>query len=241
MYAWITGRKRRWPTAARVAEKKRKIEEAIASGGPLPEHLIKRPGLPFNAEAPRTGMGRGGGRGGRGRDADTDEGFAMEQVTVDSASSLDTGSDSDAPEIADGDDDPPRTHVPSQVDPCPGGAASAASPAQLPTVPSASARPKDVTRRAPPPQPKKPPRNPFAARTSLLRSLLLPEIRMTVSNLSQAIHFLVDNVFLENVELVPGQANEKRIEVVSEQPARPEEGSSVIEDTQFDPHFRNPT
>jgi len=54
---------------------------------------------------------------------------------------------------------------------------------------------------------------------------------MTVSNLSQAIHFLVDNDFLENVELVPGQANEKRIEVVSEQPARPEEGSSVVEGT----------
>ena len=54
--------------------------------------------------------------------------------------------------------------------------------------------------------------------------LLLPEIRMTVSNLSQAIHFLVDNDFLENVELVPGQANEKQIEVVSEQPAQPEEG-----------------
>lgn len=54
---------------------------------------------------------------------------------------------------------------------------------------------------------------------------------MTVSNLSQAIHFLVDNDFLENIELVPGQANEKRIEVVSEQPARPGEGSSVVEDT----------
>jgi hypothetical protein len=52
---------------------------------------------------------------------------------------------------------------------------------------------------------------------------------MTVSNLSQAIHFLVDNDFLENVELIPGQANEKRIEVVGEQPAQ--EGSSLVEDT----------
>lgn len=39
---------------------------------------------------------------------------------------------------------------------------------------------------------------------------------MTVSNLSQAIHFLVDNDFLENVELKPGQATEKLIEVISE-------------------------
>ena len=37
---------------------------------------------------------------------------------------------------------------------------------------------------------------------------------MTVSNLSQAIRFLVDNDFLENVELKPGQAAEKMIEVI---------------------------
>jgi hypothetical protein len=46
--------------------------------------------------------------------------------------------------------------------------------------------------------------------------LLLPEIRMTISNLSQAIRFLVDNEFLENVELKPGEANEKMIEVIRE-------------------------
>jgi hypothetical protein len=45
--------------------------------------------------------------------------------------------------------------------------------------------------------------------------LLLPEIRMTVSNLSQAIRFLVDNDFLDNVELKPGDAQPK-IEVLSE-------------------------
>ena len=47
----------------------------------------------------------------------------------------------------------------------------------------------------------------------------MPEIRMTLSNLSQAIHFLVDNDFLDNVELKPGQANERMIEVIGEQPA----------------------
>lgn len=47
-----------------------------------------------------------------------------------------------------------------------------------------------------------------------ITQLLLPEIRMTVSNLSQAIHFLVENDFLENVELKPGQAEEKPIEVI---------------------------
>jgi len=38
---------------------------------------------------------------------------------------------------------------------------------------------------------------------------------MTVSNLSQAIRFLVDNDFLKNVELRPGQASEKMIEVIA--------------------------
>jgi len=39
---------------------------------------------------------------------------------------------------------------------------------------------------------------------------------MTVSNLSQAIRFLVDNDFLEGVELKPGQANGRMIEVVGQ-------------------------
>jgi len=70
------------------------------------------------------------------------------------------------------------------------------------------------TRKGPIHQPRKPLRNPFAERPSLLRNLLLPEIRMTVSNLSQAIRFLVDNDLLENVELKPGQATERMIEVI---------------------------
>ncbi|KAI0660463.1 nuclear fragile X mental retardation-interacting protein 1-domain-containing protein [Cubamyces menziesii] len=70
-----------------------------------------------------------------------------------------------------------------------------------------------------PKQPRRPLYNPFAQRPSLLRNLLLPEIRMTVSNLSQAIHFLVDNDFLDNVELKPGQADERKIEVIGESPA----------------------
>lgn len=44
---------------------------------------------------------------------------------------------------------------------------------------------------------------------------------MTVSNLSQAIRFLVDNDFLENVELKPGQADERMIEVIDQSPAKP--------------------
>jgi hypothetical protein len=59
---------------------------------------------------------------------------------------------------------------------------------------------------------------------------------MTVSNLSQAIHFLVENDFLENVELKPGEANEKRIEVVGEQSAVPEAGMGTLEHTGLHTH-----
>jgi hypothetical protein len=55
---------------------------------------------------------------------------------------------------------------------------------------------------------------------------------MTVSNLSQAIRFLVDNDFLENVELKPGEANEKRIEVVGEQLNQPEPDTGTLEDAE---------
>jgi len=48
----------------------------------------------------------------------------------------------------------------------------------------------------------------------LFLQLILPEIRITVSNLSQAIRFLVDNNFLAGVELEPGEADHKLIEVL---------------------------
>jgi hypothetical protein len=58
---------------------------------------------------------------------------------------------------------------------------------------------------------------------------------MTVSNLSQAIRFLVDNDFLENVELKPGEASENRIEVVGEQLAQPEANAGTLEDAERTP------
>ena len=57
---------------------------------------------------------------------------------------------------------------------------------------------------------------------------------MTVSNLSQAIRFLVDNDFLDNVELKPGQANERMIEVISGQFSAA--GSAADGSDSFDEH-----
>ena len=52
---------------------------------------------------------------------------------------------------------------------------------------------------------------------------------MTVSNLSQAIRFLVDNDFLDNVELKPGQANERMIQVIGEHTPVSEPLDAVLE------------
>ena len=41
---------------------------------------------------------------------------------------------------------------------------------------------------------------------------------MTISNLSQAIRFLVDNDFLKDVEMKPGEADEKLIKVIGDRP-----------------------
>jgi hypothetical protein len=49
---------------------------------------------------------------------------------------------------------------------------------------------------------------------------------MTISNLSQAVHFLVDNDFLDGVELKPGQGAEKMIEVISDNPEPQNEANS---------------
>ncbi|KAF8507184.1 nuclear fragile X mental retardation-interacting protein 1-domain-containing protein [Russula emetica] len=243
--AWIAERKRRWPTEARVVEKKRKLEQAMANGELHPDHLALMGGkrfrpLSFDADVTRTKRGRGGasfgfggsrGRGrGRGRGA-----YSRNLVHERSAAHND---DDAAPEVmsakrppgivAYGSSSDAELEKPHAVNDQPGPtitsssrngpeAVSASQQSSLPKAESAN-RP----RRAPPSQPKMPPRNSFAARPSLLRNLLLPEIRVTVSNLSQAIHFLVENDFLENVELKPGEANEKRIEVLGEHPAEPE-------------------
>lgn len=44
----------------------------------------------------------------------------------------------------------------------------------------------------------------------------MPEIRATVSNLSQAIRFVVQNDFFDGVELKPGDAQNQPIQVLDE-------------------------
>jgi len=59
--------------------------------------------------------------------------------------------------------------------------------------------------------PPKAPNNHFSrtSRRPLLRNLLEPEVHVTLSNLSQAIRFIVANDCLRNVELKPGDAEDE--------------------------------
>ena len=145
------------------------------------------------------GRGRGGGRGLRGaparaaqlqlpaRPPPPTEPRGDVQSTAEKNAESGSDSDNDAPEVlsakrppgievyesSSSDVEPEKPHIATAAvdDPSLPADGAAASSAHPPTVLNVSARPTDVTRKVPPPQPKKPPRNPFAARTSLLRSV----------------------------------------------------------------------
>ncbi|KAJ7492538.1 hypothetical protein FB451DRAFT_1336429 [Mycena latifolia] len=196
--AWIAERKRRWPSATRIEEKKRKMEEAVARG----QLSLEDSGL---AGRKRRRVDDGGGQSGRGGERGRGRGAAR-------ANSRGRGTRVPPPQ-------PPHLSPRSDFEFqrrrwCPRNPIFQAT--TRPLGRAYSVLPREVKSRPRPPQPKQPIRNNFASRPTLLRNLLLPEIRITVSNLSQAIRFLVDNDFLQNVELRPGQSGEKLIEVLRE-------------------------
>jgi hypothetical protein len=218
---WIAERKNRFPTTQKVEQKKRKLEEAVARGQLTPEDIglqarrkRRKDDSSFRGQQPR---GRGRGRG-MGRGSHTSFTVSRIQDTLSpmkpqaapllpsipaeqqDRSDSDSSSDDGAPEVVSS-KPPPATE------------AALVSAPQLKQELQSQPPPKPI-KRPPQPQPKPPPQNPFASRPTLLRSLLLPEIRITVSNLSQAIRFLVDNDFLRGVEMKPGEAQQKMIEVV---------------------------
>ena len=208
--AWIAERKRRWPAAVRVAEKKRRLEEAIASGGLHPDHLAlmgggKRFRPPSSgAEVARGRRGRGGGfGGGRGRGRVHGRGAARGGFTSSGrdlpSSRTPIVNDTEPPRLpsvpsapptrdvaffrdSDDDDDDAAPEVVSAKRPPGIDAYASSSDAELETPKAvnsdshqqstlAKAAPVNCPRRAPPPQPKKTPRNAFAARSSLLRNV----------------------------------------------------------------------
>ncbi|KAK2461847.1 hypothetical protein APHAL10511_006310 [Amanita phalloides] len=188
--AWFVERKKRYPSTQRIVEKKRKLDEAIERGQIIPQDT------PFPRKRHRgqqQTVGKGNFRSGRKHGKKQLESINAVAKSVEEKRPRDdlvsSGDSDEAPEIA-------SSKVPSTID-----------------RPRAT-HPDRSNRRTSRPVPKKTPHNPFAARSSLLHSLLLPEIRMTISNLSQAIRFLVDNEFLTGVELTPGEAENKMIQVL---------------------------
>lgn len=232
--SWLAERRKRWPSDHRVQEKKRKQEEAIARGQLSVEELglfsRKRQRTAGNEPRPPS-RGRQRGRGhvrgaadsgwrGRGRGRGGAHPTPVQpRVETDSSSSDSDSSDNGEPEVLSS----KVTSSPAVDDP--------------PALPSKSIVP--ISR----PPPRKPLQPTRPSQPTLLRNvsvyvllslpsstsiqLLLPEIRMTVSNLSQAIRFLVQNDFLRNVELKPGEADEKMIQVIGTDEVHPQEQLST--------------
>lgn len=227
MEVWIAERKKRFPTATRVDDKKRKLEEAIARGQlpfaetgfrkrqKIDDHGSIRRDRHAKKDHHEGTMGRGRAQGRR-----TDAGWrgrGRGSSVMHSQSVLQTPSAAAQSESSSEDDNDEPEVISSKVS-----ALVLSTTSQAEDTPKQAIDTNTIQRSAPtterpnsrPIMPKMPPRNPFASRSTLLRNLLLPEIRITISNLSQAIRFLVDNDFLCDVELKPGEAEERMIEVV---------------------------
>ncbi|KAL1739245.1 hypothetical protein HDZ31DRAFT_69139 [Schizophyllum fasciatum] len=219
---WIAERKRRYPTADRVAEKKRQREEAAARGEIGFEVNVKRQRTDGgNARGADRGRGRRRGRG-RGRGA-----IATPSVFHALPAKPSTLPPPQAPRSAlqtkDSDASSSSAAEESDADAAPEEASSKVpAPERSPPAPTqeqevSKSLPAPVHRR-PAPQPRKPAPNPFdvSKRGSLLRKLLDKEVAVTTSNLSQAIRFIVDNDFFDGVELSPGEEQNRKIKVVED-------------------------
>ncbi|KAF8844002.1 hypothetical protein BDN67DRAFT_48103 [Paxillus ammoniavirescens] len=223
MDAWIAERRKRFPTAQKVEDNKRKLEEAAARGQLAPEDMGIGARKKRKQDNVTVGTGRAfRGRYGRGRGHGRGDSLQRRVPQINKSENLAPQAAHTSSEITQ--QGSPASGSESDNDEAPEIVSSKANVALVPIAEVTARgsdevqtlqvlRPKRISR-ALPPQPKRPPRNPFGSRPTLLRNLLLPEIRITISNLSQAIRFLVDNDFLRDLELRPGEAQEKLIEVI---------------------------
>ncbi|KAH0838374.1 hypothetical protein J3R83DRAFT_6657 [Lanmaoa asiatica] len=240
--AWIAERKRRFPTDEKIRDKKRKLEEAAARGQLTPEDIGAGARKKHKQNATFVGGGSKvfrGQRHQRGRSRRREGPVQREEPRTEHVDDS-TRQPADAkikytceagPNSGSVVDDDEAPEVVSSKIPTPPLCKPKIDIGHNSEVQMSHVCPQESVRRIP--QPKKPPRNPFVSRSTLLRNvqgtchllaptplmillvkLLLPEIRVTVSNLSQAIHFLVDNDFLSDVELRPGEAQEQMIKVL---------------------------
>ncbi|KAJ9118666.1 hypothetical protein QFC22_003886 [Naganishia vaughanmartiniae] len=212
---WIAQRRARWPTASRVEEKEKERQDKIARGEIDPHASTRGRRGRGGRAAPSTRGGRGRGAaeqssGGRTRDAgyqqrsqpalttEKKEQPGSDDTSPESDSGSDSDSDSDSASVSSTGDGPTKT---SELP-------NTSSPVQVKSPP-----PSRQNKSRAPQGNQKPPRvQPPAAftlsttssRPSLLAALLENPINQTLSSLSQAIQFLVDNDFLYGVELHEG-------------------------------------
>ncbi|KAF8708368.1 Nuclear fragile X mental retardation-interacting protein 1 (NUFIP1), partial [Rhizoctonia solani] len=205
------------------------IETSSLNQGPRPisnvpgrgSHVIGRGSRGGSGVAGIRGRGRGRGRplANEPRPVNADESKRITSATSDTDTSTSTLSSSESDESAsddgsESDMDPVKDAVSSKVElPADTGTKAQSSEANETTAmqiceeaPPKKDPSKQQMLRKNAAQPPKPAYNPFNQRPNLLRNLLMPDIQATVSNLSQAIKFLVANDFLKNVELKPGDA-----------------------------------
>lgn len=176
--AWIAERKRRFPTDEKIRDKKRKLGEAAARGELTPEDIGTgtrkkyRQDMTFTEDGSR-GKGHQRGRGRRRQGLAQREEFRTDFVNdlktqpADAKSKCTREASPDAASIVD-DDEAPEV-VSSKVP---------TAPPCIPKVDTGHDRgvqmshayPQECARRIP--QPKKPPRNPFMSRSTLLRNVL---------------------------------------------------------------------
>lgn len=218
---WIKQRRKRFPTAQVVEQKRLEAQRRghAGSGAPAPVGGDKpEPSGTASAE-PRAEPERGAGPDeGSGSDTDSDE-------------SSETDSDSDSPDEesvsgSSSDMDPERDAISSKAPPPQEPARSANvcrfwlqgrcgfgdacrqrhATGGTPSAAGADAKAGALRRR---PQPRTAPPNPYEP-PDLLRQLLQPEIGQHVDALAQLIRFVLDNGMLENVERAPGLAEEQQ-------------------------------
>jgi len=217
--AWIAERKRRWPTARRIEDKKQKMDEAITRGQLSPEDsssrsrkrrkLDERPVQKTGRDYERNSGGnrarksipnaqRGGGWNEHKTSPEAQPPPISKNTAYPSRPSSEAEEDDDKPEVISSKQpqEPPRLNYKLNINFS--GASGDRRRSQKRYIL----------------EPRQDPPNPFASRPALLRNLLLPEIRVTISNLSQAIRFLVDNDFLRNVEVKAGEAEGDIIKVI---------------------------
>lgn len=174
--AWIAERRKRYPTADHVSDKKEKLEEAIARGQLHLENprFPKRQWLDNDLRGAGRGRGRGRGAPSRGRGTATSR-PELKPATFHPlpprpppaiASYSSSGSDDD-------DDGPPEavSSKSTMLPPVESNAAPLPEPESM-SVPQSTIK-KPFVR-----QPKNPPTNPFASKPSLLRNVNISSLSL---------------------------------------------------------------